>query len=189
MVARTIVIRLFLVSALVLSGSAPAQIGTKPVGFRLADAGGKIHTLEEYAGKIVALEFWSFKCPVALAYDERMSALQAKYGARVVFLAVASNKNESAAEVRSNSENLKLPFPVLLDQDGNLAEMLGATHTPSVVLLDASGTIRYRGAIDNNKRPGERGRVAYVENALDSLLAGGPVSEPETKVFGCSIKR
>ncbi|MBZ5494914.1 MAG: redoxin domain-containing protein [Acidobacteriia bacterium] len=166
------------------------QIGAKVADFRLTDNNGKSHTLEDYTGKILVLEFWSFKCPVSLAYDERVAALQSKYGGRgVSVLAVASNKNESSAEVKRNAENLKLAFPVLLDQDGMLAEKLGATHTPSVFILDGTGTLRYRGAIDNNKRATERGRIAYVEAALDALLAGQPVPQADTQVFGCSIKR
>lgn len=169
---------------------AGAQIGETITGFRLTDARGTVHTLEEYAGKIVVLEFWSFKCPVSLAYDERVAALQAKYRNRgVVVLAVASNKNESPVEVRRNAENLNLPFPVLLDPDGALAERLHATHTPSVAILDGSGTLRYRGAIDNNKRIDERGRIPYAEEALDALLAGQPLPQTETNAFGCTIKR
>lgn len=169
---------------------AGSQIGEKVAGFRLADTGGKVHDLEEYAGKILVLEFWSFKCPVSLAYDERLAALQAKYRSRgVSVLAVASNKNESPTEVRRNAENLKLPFPVLLDQDGLLADRLGATHTPSVAMLDGGGVLRYRGAVDNDKRAGERGRIPYAEEALNALLAGQPVPVAETKVFGCGIRR
>ncbi len=169
---------------------ADAQIGAKVAGFRLTDTTGKTHDLGDYAGKLVVLEFWSFKCPVSLAYDERMAALYSKYSSQgVSFLAVASNKNESPVEIRRNVENLKLSFPVLLDQDGVLAERLGATHTPGVFILDGSGVLRYRGAVDNNKHAGERGRVAHVEDALNAILGGQPVPEGETKVFGCSIRR
>lgn len=169
---------------------AAAQMGEKVSGFHLTDSSGNAHTLEDYAGKILVLEFWSFKCPVSLAYDERVAQLQSKYSQReVVVLAVASNRNESPVEVQRNAANLKLPFPVLLDRDGALADKVGATHTPSVVILDRTGKLSYRGAIDNNKRTDERGRVAYVEEALDALLAGLPVPQAETKVFGCSIKR
>ena len=169
---------------------AQVRIGTKAVQFRLADTAGVIHSLDDYTGRIVVLDFWSFKCPVSLTYDERLATLHGKYRARnVAVLAVASNKNESAVEIRRNRENLRLPFPILLDPDGMLAEGLGATHTPSVVILDGAGIVRYRGAIDNNKRPGEAGRISYVEDALQALLAGKSIAEPETKVFGSSIKR
>ena len=60
---------------------------------------------------------------------------------------------------------------------------------PSAFVLDATGVLRYMGALDNNKKPGEDGRMGYVEDALDSMLAGTPIQVPETKAFACSIKR
>lgn len=172
------------------TAAASIQIGAPVARFRLTDAAGRTHALEDYAGKILVLEFWSFKCPPASAYEARTHALQAKYAPLgVIFLAVSSNKNESAAEVSLNSENRKLPYPVLMDPDGAVADSVGATHTPGVVILDGGGILRYRGAIDNNKRPGERGRISYVEEALDALLAGKSVPLPETAMSGCTIKR
>ena len=173
-----------------LHGFAGAQLGEKVAGFRLVDTADKTHTMSEYAGKILILEFWSFKCPVAQVYNDRVKALQSKYAPRgVVLLAVASNRNESPLEVRRNAENLSLPFPVLLDQDGVLADRVGVSQTPSVVILDGAGILRYRGAIDNNRRVTEPGRIAYVEEAVDALLAGRPVARAETPVSGCAIRR
>jgi peroxiredoxin len=166
------------------------QIGAQAPTFRLTDTDGRVHTSGDYAGKLLVLEFWSFKCPPASSYDDRIKALDSKYRSQgVVILAVSSNKNESAAETRLNRENRQFPYPVLMDPDGTLAEELGATHTPSVVVLDRSGVIRYRGAIDNSKLPGEKDRVPYAENALDALIAGKPVPVPESRMSGCSIKR
>jgi peroxiredoxin len=166
------------------------QLGSKMMDLSLRDTSGKEHSLSDYAGKIVLLEFWSFKCPVSLAYNERIAALQAKYSGRgLVVLAVASNKNESPAEIARNASNLNLPFPVLLDRDGRIASRLGATHTPSIFILDREGILRYRGAIDNNRRPGEAGRKAFAEQALDALSAGIPVPQSRTEEFGCRIKR
>jgi len=173
-----------------LALSAGEQIGAKIPTFRLTDTDGKVHTLEDYTGKLLVLEFWSFKCPPASTYDDRVKALESKYRNRgAVLLAVSSNKNESVAETRLNRNDRQLPYPVLMDPEGALAENLGATHTPSVVILDGSGILRYRGAIDNNKPPGERDRLAYVEDALDALIAGKPVQVPETRMAGCGIRR
>jgi peroxiredoxin len=159
------------------------------IDLRLSDTAGKEHSLADYAGKIVLLEFWSFKCPVSLAYNDRIADLQSKYGDQgLVVLALASNKNESPAEVTRNAANLKLPFPVLLDHDGLIAARLGATHTPSVFIVDRQGVLRYRGAIDNNLRSGEPGRKAFAEEALDALMANRPIAQPQTKEFGCRIR-
>lgn len=170
--------------------SAEIPIGAKVPDFRLADAAGNTHALGDYAGKILVLEFWSFKCPPVAAYEDRVKALQAKYVSRgVAFLAVSSNKNEEADAVRLNSETRKLPYPVLMDQDGAVADSVGATHTPCIAILDGKGILRYRGAIDNNKRPEERGRVSFAEEAIEAMLSGKPVPRPETAMSGCTIKR
>jgi peroxiredoxin len=175
---------------ILLSAPLHGQLGSKMKDLSLPDTSGKEHTLAAYAGKIVVLEFWSFKCPVSLAYNERIAALQSKYGSRgVVVLAVASNKNESPAEIARNAANLNLPFPVLLDSDGLIAARLRATHTPSLFIVDREGILRYRGAIDNNRRPGEAGRKAFAEQALDALVADRPVPQSQTKEFGCRIRR
>jgi len=180
-------------SALIPSKSlaaGPEELGNKVEEFRLEDISGRVHSLSQYSGRIVVLSFWAFKCPVSLSYDERLTALQSKYKkAGVVVLAVDSNANETAAEVRANVANLKLTFPVLLDGDGALAERLGAKQTPSLFIIDGQALLRYRGALDNNKKPGEGGRVAYAEKALEDLLANRPLSVPETRAIGCPIRR
>jgi peroxiredoxin len=148
------------------------------VSASLTDTSGKVHNLSDYSGKTVVLAFWSFKCPVSLAYDERLAALQGRYGARgVIVLGVASNSNESAAEIRRNAANLNIGFPILLDEGATLADRLGATHTPSVFILDGKGVVRYKGG------------VTQGEEALDAIVAGRAVNTPETRPSGCTIRR
>jgi peroxiredoxin len=186
--ARTLL--LGVIGLVLMAGPSYGQLGQKVPPIRLKDTNGQDHALAQYAGKITVIEFWSFKCPVSLANLDRMLVIQGKYGGNdVVVLAIASNKNESPAEVARNAANLRLPYPVLIDADGIVADRLGATRAPSIFILDRSGILRYRGAPDNNRAPGEGGRVAYAEDAIDALLAGRPVTHPETKESGCTIRR
>jgi len=170
--------------------SAAAEIGTKFPNFQLADSSGEAWSLRSNSGKIVVLVFWSYKCPVSLSYDARIEELQSRYAANgVVTVSIASSSNESPEEIQANLANRKMRLTVLLDSEGNVAEKLGATHAPSVFILDGDGILRYRGALDNNRKPGENGRIAYVEDALDSILAGHDVRLPETHPLGCTIKQ
>jgi peroxiredoxin len=167
-----------------------ADLGSKVENFQLTDAAGTIHSLRSCSGKIVALVFWSFKCPVSLLYSDRMNRLKDKYGNREVeVLGVDSAANETPAEIRANIEHLKITVPILLDSEGNLAEKLGATRTPSIFVLDGNGILRYRGALDNNRITGDKGRIVYVEDAIDALLLGRDVPVSETRPFGCSMRR
>lgn len=178
------------VSAICMPASQSAAIGTKVADFQLEDSAGGVRSLQSYSGKVVVLVFWSFKCPVSLAYNDRIEALQRKYGDRgVAVLGVASGANETPAEIRANVANLNFPLPVLLDSEGMLAQSLGATHTPGVFILDGGAVLRYRGALDNNKKTGDSGRIAYAEDALDAILSGRAVAVAETTPFGCTIRR
>ncbi len=166
-----------------------AEIGSKVPNFQLPDASGENRSLRSFGGKAVAIVFWSYKCPVSLAYVERVEELRKKYGTKGVnVLEIAAGGNETPAEIRANITNLKISVPVLLDPDGNVAEKLGATHSPSIFIVDGEGVLRYKGALDNNKRPGESGRISYAEDALDCILSGREVPVAETRPFGCSIK-
>jgi peroxiredoxin len=166
-----------------------AEIGSKIGNLQLVDTSGGMQSLQSHSGQIVVLVFWSFKCPVSLAYNDRIEELRSKYaGKNVGVLAIASGANETPSEIQANVANLKIKIPVLLDPEGNAAKKLGATHMPSFFVIDGNNVLGYKGALDNNKRTGEKGRISYLDNALDSLLSGHPVPVEETRAFGCSIK-
>lgn len=166
-----------------------AEVGAKLESFLLSDLSNAPLSLQSYSGNIVVLVFWSFKCPVSLEYDERVEKLQKKYSDRGVVVRGVSPMDNNADEIRMNAKNLRIQYPIMMDPEGNLSEKLGVTHTPELFILDKSSVLRYRGALDNNKKPGESGRVAYAEDAVDAILAGRAITNPETKPFGCSIKR
>ncbi len=179
--------------ALLLAAIRPAisaQIGLKAPEFRLPDTTGKMHSLSDYSGRIVIIAFWSFKCPVSQIYDERLREIQSKYGVRGVdILAVDSNSNESKAEIQRNAANLRLTYPVLVDEDGELADHLQASITPSYYVIDSQGVVRYQGALDNGKKPGDGARVPYLAQALDDLLSNRSIATPESTLSGCAIRR
>ncbi len=167
-----------------------SNTGVNVGDFRLTDTSGSTRSISSYNSSVMVIVFWSFRCPVALAYESRLRTLVDKYGNEgVVFAAVDPNPNESPEEIRLNSANLNFPFPVLLDDQGALADRLEITHIPAAVILDRGSVVRYWGAVDNNKPIGDRARIPYLEEALDSVLAGHPVATPETKLFGCNMKR
>ncbi len=190
MITRLAPFSTVLLFAAIALSSPGSVIGTKLENFQLPDSSGKVRSLNDYRGKIVILCFWSFKCPVSLTYDRRLGKLQQQYsGKGVVVLGIDSNSDETAEAVQKNAAGLGLSYPILLDSQGTLADRLGATHNPSVFILDRDFVVRYEGMLDNGKRPGEKGREAYVEQALDSILAGRTVPVEVTKGGGCSIKR
>jgi len=79
-------------------------------------------------------------------------------------------------------------FPYAVDATSDVARHYGAGKTPDVFLFDAQGKLAYKGAVSEGGRTPEAGGESYLKNALDALLAGNPVENPETKAVGCSIK-
>lgn len=80
-----------------------------------------------------------------------------------------------------------LPFTHVIDADGQAASRYNITLTPTFVLLDEAGVIRYRGALDDN-RIREQARTTPLEDAIRSLLDDVPVAQAVTVPHGCAIR-
>lgn len=156
--------------------------------FELRDLAGRLHRLSDYRGQIVIVNFWSADCPHVERTDALMLASLARWGADVVLLSIASNANESAAQVESAARGRGLPT-VMMDAKHEAADRYGAQVTPEVFVVDREGVIRYRGAVDDvNFRQREATR-SFLDEAVDALLVGKLPAVGEVPAFGCAIIR
>lgn len=173
---------------------ATAKIGQAAPGFTLTDYNGNPHSLSDYKGRIVVIEFDATRCPVAQAYDARMNAFYDKYcgkgDSKVIFLAINSNDNplEDAAEVKKHATDVGAKFTIVKDPGSKVADAYGAAVTPHMYVVDSTGVLRYVGAYDDNQKD-DKVTKHYVVDAVEALLAGKDVPVAETKAFGCTIKR
>lgn len=137
------------------------------------------------------LFFFSNTCPVARRYMGRIGELAARFGDDgVQFIAVNASPADSMVDVAQHALRYGLEFPVVKDVTFDVVRMLGATRTPEVIVLDGDRTLRYRGRIDDQYRLGgvrPRASRADLALALEEILAGEPVSRPETPAEGCII--
>jgi peroxiredoxin len=177
------------------------EIGKPAPDFTLSSVDGKTVKLSDYKGKIVVLEWFNMGCPFVQKHykNQDMQNLQKEYTDKgVVWLGINStnpahkSKNyltpkEAAAQVKEFKMN---STAMLQDADGKVGKAYGATSTPHMYVIDASGNLVYRGAIDDQPKASSDPKRAknYVRAALDEILAGKPVSTAETKQYGCSIK-
>ncbi|MFZ4627432.1 MAG: redoxin domain-containing protein [Blastocatellia bacterium] len=165
-------------------------IGERPPEFELTDLDGRSHRLSEYQGRPVLLTFHSVRCPISRAYTERLRALAGDFRPphALEMLAINASADESDEEVRTRMREAGLPFPVLRDRGGLLADSYGVARTPHVFLLDERGYLRYQGRIDNSHQP--RGVTRQdLREALGDILTGKPVRVAETVAMGCPIVR
>jgi peroxiredoxin len=162
--------------------------------FTLKDISDRPCSLSDFKDKkAIVVVFIGTECPVNNAYMPRLVELHRTYGSRgVQFLALNANCHDTPSKIKGHAEEHKLPFPVLRDAANVVADQFHAERTPEAFVIDAAGTIVYRGRIDDQfgvgfKRPAPTRRD--LADALDEVLAGKPVSRPRTKAPGCLIAR
>lgn len=164
-------------------------IGTVLEDFKLKDTSGTEQSYNSLKGeKGTIIVFLSIQCPVVKAYDERINAIAADYKAKGInFIGINSNSTENTAAVKAHAA-AKYKFPVLIDTGNVFADKLGANYTPEMFLFDSSNKLVYHGSVDND-RSGANVTTQFLRVAMDENLAGKSISKPETKAFGCTIKR
>lgn len=150
-----------------------------------SDAGEQaIFRLSDQRGTVVVLYFCSEACPVSNDYEQRLMELSRRYAddCRVRFVAV--HTTPSAAPLATFDAAHP---PVLIhvqDSTGIAAAEFCITRTPTFLVIDESGAIRYRGAFDDNRNAAQA-TTGHVESAIRQILAGQTVHRPLTEVFGC----
>ena len=186
--------------ATVAFASEPPAIGSAAPDFSLTDAKGKTHSLSQYKGKYVVLEWFNPECPFVKKHygSGNMQKLQKEFTDKgVVWLTIDSNAPgtqgsltpEEADKIASSWKTHETAL--LLDPEGKAGQAYGAKNTPNMVVINPEGKIIYRGAIDSKATPNPAdipSSTNYVKAALDQSLAGKSVSTPETKPYGCSVK-
>ena len=152
---------------------------------------GAKHGLSDYkAAKLIVLVFTCNHCPVAVAYEDRLIALQKEYkakGVQVVAACVNDRDGDRLGPMKKRAEKKGFNFPYIYDETQKIARDYGATCTPHVFVLDKDRKIAYTGAVDDNNNP-KKVDKHYLRDALGALLAGKQPPETVTKQRGCSIK-
>jgi peroxiredoxin len=166
----------------------PPLTGQLAPDFSLPDLDGKLHRLAGYQGSILVLNFWSAECPHAGRTDREMQRLQAGWGENVVVLNVASNANEPLELLRT-AASVRGLAPVLVDQNHVVADRYAAVTTPHVYVIDAQGALRYQGAFDDVTFRRRTPTRAYLQEAVQALLAEQEPPIEQTPAYGCSIVR
>lgn len=162
-----------------------AEVGKPAPAFTLQDESGRQHSLAQYRGKVVVLEWTNPGCPFVKRHHAARTMAKTRAGfdaQKVVWLAVDSTAhNTSAAK--------GLGYPVLQDAGGIVGRAFGAKMTPQLYVIDAQGVVRYAGSIDDDPRGKKRsGATNYVKGAVDALLSGKRVPTSVTEPYGCSVK-
>jgi peroxiredoxin len=180
--------------------AATPSVNQPAPGFALTDSEGKTHSLAEFKGKFVVLEWVNYDCPfVHKQYGSgTMQHLQKTYTERgVTWLSICSSApgkqgNFAPADLRNRiTQERAVPTAYLIDEDGTVGRLYGAKTTPHMFVINPEGRLLYAGAIDDiaSTDPDDIPKATnYVRACLDAAIAGKPVVTTSTTSYGCSVK-
>jgi peroxiredoxin len=197
--------KLLLIAITTLAAGALYASDIPPVGsaapdFSLKDTKGQTHSVTQYKGKTVVLEWFNPECPFVKKHygSDNMQKLQKEFTDKgVVWFTIDSSAEGKEGYVTPDqAEKIMTQWKthqtaLLLDPDGTAGKAYGAKNTPDMIVINPEGKIVYEGAIDSKASPNPAdipSSTNYVKAALDESLAGKPVSNSQTKPYGCSVK-
>ena len=168
--------------------------------FSGAAADGSTVNLADLRGKTVVLEWTNHECPFVVKHYEsgNIPNLQKDAVAKgIVWLQVITSAQGKEGYVNGetaqklNAHRGATPTNTVLDNDGSIGKLYGATNTPQFFIIDTQGVLVYKGGIDSIPSA-DQSDIAKAENyisaALADLDAGRKIAKSNTKPYGCSVK-
>jgi peroxiredoxin len=162
---------------------------------KMNNVDGKTVALADVKGKAGTLVVFTCNhCPFVKAWQDRMVKIANDCVKRDIGVAFV-NANDPVAvpedaldNMKKLAEGKKYGFPYVVDDAAVVARAFGASRTPEAFLFDAAGKLVYHGTVDDSTYDPAKVTKQYLKDAVEALLAGKSVAEPETKSVGCTIK-
>ncbi len=179
-----------------LVNSTMMKLGTEAPDFRLPGTDGKLVARDDFRGRRgLLVMFICNHCPYVKHVRSELAALGRDYQSRGIGI-VAINSNDAVTHPGDSPEKMReevgaagYTFPYLHDESQAVAKAYRAACTPDIFLFDADLKLVYRGQVDETRpKSGAAAHGKDLRAALDAVLAGRPVPEPQVASIGCNIK-
>jgi len=177
-----------------------ATIGQPAPTFTLTDSNGASHSLADYKGKIVVLEWNNPECPFVKKHYSSGNIPKQQLEATangVVWLTINSGADGKQGHVDGTAANGFIaqyhgkPTAYLFDTDGKVGHLYGAKTTPHLFVIDEKGVLRYNGGIDSiasTDKDDLAKATQFVPQAIGEIKSGKPVTVSTSEPYGCSVK-
>lgn len=115
--------------------------------FTLTDQNGTEHTLSDYKGKTIFLNFWATWCPPCRSEMPEIQSLYEKYGENegdLIVLGVATpdyGKEGSKEDIAAFLADNGYTFPVVMDNYGLFTYQYGISAYPTTFMIDKDGNV------------------------------------------------
>ena len=137
--------------------------------------------------RFTVVVFYAATCPCFAAHVDRLQRLATEFGPQGVGFLVVDSERHTAREPAPPP--LVAPaLPLFRDEDGRLARNLGALYATESYVVDAHGSIRYRGGIDSDRKHLRVDTQPFLRQALLKLVSGNAPALASSKALGCALK-
>ncbi|MBI4432678.1 MAG: thioredoxin family protein [Candidatus Omnitrophica bacterium] len=179
-----------------LTPSNMIPLGTPAPDFKLPEVvSGKAVSLADFKSqKALLVMFICRHCPYVKHVQKELARLGKDYAQKIGILAISSNDADNYPEdapesLKAMALELGFNFPYCYDESQKVAKSYSAACTPDFFLFDGRQKLVYRGQLDDS-RPGNNKPVTGhdLRQAIEAVLAGKPIPEPQRPSIGCNIK-
>ena len=143
-------------------GQRPVQVGRPAPDFELIGPDGKPGKLSDYRGKAVVLNFWATWCTPCKIEMPHLARSHTAFQDKLTVLAVSSE--EQQATVQAFLGQNPLPFPILLDQTGDVSRQYRVRGLPTTFFIGPDGMV-----LEQNR--GAFSTPMQLQPYIDRLLA------------------
>jgi mono/diheme cytochrome c family protein/peroxiredoxin len=165
--------------------------GERVADITVTDIDGGRRTLAGLAGATGAvLVIRDAECPVTQRYSPRLTELEKQYGPKGFAFVYVDVTPHSASDARKDAAKYGLTGRTILDADHRVVNALRATSAAEAFVIDTHGTLRYRGAIDDQfgiDFHKDAPTVSYLREALDRVSLGRDIVRRTTDAPGCLL--
>ena len=171
------------------------QLGSTASDFSLPATDGKTYSLTDFAdAKVLVVFFTCNHCPYVIGSDEVTRKTAERFIPQgVAFVGINSNsvntyEEDSFDHMTERMGQCEFPWLYLHDESQDVARAYGALRTPHFFVFDENRILVYCGRAVDSPRDASMITVNDLDNALDELMAGKPISTPTTNPIGCNVK-
>ncbi len=179
-----------------LTESEMIPLGTSAPHFSLPDPSGEIHSLADADdAKAVVIAFICNHCPYVVHIADAFAKVTGEViDQGVAVFAINSNDwtthpDDSPERMAKESKERGYRFPYLIDEDQSVARAYSAACTPDIYVFDAERKLVYRGQFDGTRPSSDEPATGVdLKAAVEAVMLGEAVPEPQRPSAGCSIK-
>ena len=165
--------------------------GERVADVTVTDVDGKKTTLARLTGATGAvIVIRDAECPVTQRYSPRLAELEKEFGPKGYTFNYVDVTPHSRADAKVDAAKYQLTGRTILDADRRIVNALRATSAAEAFVIDARGTLRYRGAIDDQygidfhkNAP----TVNYLRESLGRVSSGREIVMRQTDAPGCIL--